>query len=84
MNAFRWMGFATKLLNAFTAGLLGTTLNTLVLQLAPPLHINAGKGGLLQLFHWEVARRLRSLLPFVSRLGLKQPPPWLDFCGFTT
>ena len=82
MNAFGSMGFATRLRNAFAAGLLGTTVNTLVLEVAPLLHINVGKGGLLQLFHRQVARRLPFLLPFVGRLGLKQPPTLAGFLWF--
>ena len=73
---------ASRLTSAVVAGLLGITVNTLVLEAAPQLHINPGKGGLLQLFHRGVQHWMPSLLPFVSRLGLKQPPTLAGFLWF--
>ncbi len=73
---------APSLPRALAAGLLGITVNTVVLEVAPLLHINAGKGGLLQLFRREVQHWLPSLLPFLSRVGLKHPPTLAGFLWF--
>ena len=70
---------ATSLPRALAAGLLGITVNTVVLEVAPLLHINAGKGGLLQLFRREVQHWIPSLLPLLSRVGLKHPPTLAGF-----
>ena len=71
-----------RLIRACLAGLVGITVNTVVLKMGPMLRIHPGSGGLLQLFLLYAARWSPSILPVAHRLGLQKPPTLFGFLWF--
>lgn len=67
---------------ACLAGLIGITINTVVLKMAPLLRIHPGSGGLLQLFLLYAARWAPAILPVAHRVGLQKPPTLFGFLWF--
>lgn len=64
------------------AGLVGITVNTAILKLAPLLHIHPGSGGLLQLLLLYAQRSGPGSLIALHSLGLRKPPSLAGFLWF--
>lgn len=64
------------------AGLIGITVNTAILKLAPLLHIHPGSGGLLQLLLLYTQRFAPRSLNALHTLGLRKPPSLAGFLWF--
>lgn len=77
-----WLCFRPCILGMFAAGLVGITINTMVLKAAPLLHIHPGAGGLLQLMLLCTQRWAPSLIPALHALGLTKPPSTVGFLWY--
>ena len=71
-----------RLVDAFLAGLGGITANTVMLQLAPVLHLHPGSGGVLQLALRFASRWAPSSLAVLHSMGLTKPPSLFGFLWF--
>ena len=67
---------------ACLAGLLGLTINTAFLKLAPLIHFHPGSGGLLQLLLLYATRWEPWTLAALHRVGLEKPPTEFGFLWF--
>jgi len=67
---------------ACLAGLMGITINTAMLKLAPLIHIDPGSGGLLQLVLRYATRWAPWTLVALHRVGVEKPPTLFGFLWF--
>ncbi len=72
----------TRAAYAFLAGLLGITVNTAMLKLAPLIHIDPGSGGLLKLLLRYATRWAPWSLAALHRVGVEKPPTLFAFLWF--
>lgn len=77
-----WPAFRPGILGMLAAGLVGISVNTIVLKAATLLYIHPGGGALLQLMLLYAQRWSPWLLPALHALGLTKTPSLFGFLWY--